>query len=59
MPWVEEPEKKAFYATPQPCPQTINNPKDIASSTETAELGSILDRVKPKTIKIGFHSFPD
>ena len=31
---------------------------DRASATEAVDLGSIPGRVKPKTIKIGFHSFP-
>ena len=31
---------------------------DRASATETVDLGSIPSRVKPKTIKIGIHSFP-
>ena len=29
-----------------------------ASATEAVDWGSILGRVKPKTIKIAFHSFP-
>ena len=29
-----------------------------ASATEIVESGSIPDRVKPKSIKIGIHSFP-
>ena len=29
-----------------------------ASATEAVDLGSIPGRVKPKTIKIGIHSFP-
>ena len=39
-----------------------NNPisgrMDAASATEAVESGSIPDRVKPKTIKIGVHSYP-
>ena len=31
---------------------------DIASATETVNLGSILIGAKPKTIKIGIYSFP-
>ena len=31
---------------------------DKASATEVVDSGSIIDRVKPKTIKIGIHSFP-
>ena len=32
--------------------------EDRASATEAVDLGSIPGRVKPKTIKIGTHSFP-
>ena len=28
------------------------------SATETVDFGSILVRVKPKTLKIGIHTFP-
>ena len=31
---------------------------DRASATEAVDSGSIPGRVKPKTIKIGIHSFP-
>ena len=31
---------------------------DRASATETVDSGSIPGRMKPKTIKIGIHSFP-
>ena len=31
---------------------------DGTSANESADLGSIPGRVKPKTIKIGIHSFP-
>ena len=31
---------------------------DRASATEAVDTGSIPGRVKPKTIKIGIHSFP-
>ena len=31
---------------------------DRASATEAVDSGSIRGRVKPKTIKIGIHSFP-
>ena len=31
---------------------------DRASATETVDSGSIPDRVKPKTVKIGIPSFP-
>ena len=31
---------------------------DRASATDTVDSGSIPGRVKPKTIKIGIHSFP-
>ena len=36
----------------------ISGRVDRASATETVDLGSIPSRVKPKTIKIGIHSFP-
>ena len=36
----------------------IRGQADRASATETVESGSIPDRVKPKTEKIGIHSFP-
>ena len=36
----------------------ISGRVDRASATETVDLGSIPGRVKPKTIKIGIHSFP-
>ena len=36
----------------------INGQVDRASATETIDFGSISDQVKPKTIKIGIHSFP-
>ena len=32
---------------------------DRVFAAETADSGSISGRVKPKTIKIGIHSFPD
>ena len=38
--------------------QPISGRVDKASATETVDLGSIPSRVKPKTIKIGIHSFP-
>ena len=31
---------------------------DRASATETIDLGLVLSQFKPKTIKIGIHSFP-
>ena len=37
---------------------TISGRVDRASSTEAVDTGSIPGRVKPKTIKIGIHSFP-
>ena len=37
---------------------TFCNGVDRASATETVDSGSIPGRVKPKTIKIGIHSFP-
>ena len=39
--------------------KTISGRVDIASASETVESGSISRRVKPKTIKISIHSFPD
>ena len=36
----------------------ISGRVDRASATETVDLGSIPGRVKPRTIKIGIHSFP-
>ena len=38
--------------------QLISGRVDKASATETVDSGSIPGRVKPKTIKIGIHSFP-
>ena len=37
---------------------SISGRVDRASATKTVDLGSIPGRVKPKTIKIGIHSFP-
>ena len=37
--------------------QPISGRVDRASATETVDLGLIPGRVKPKTIKIGIHSF--
>ena len=37
---------------------TVSGRVDRASTTEAVDLGSIPCRVKPKTIKIGVHSFP-
>ena len=37
---------------------TVSGRVDKASATETVTSGSIPDRVKPKTMKIGIHSFP-
>ena len=37
---------------------TISGRVDRASATEAVDSGSIPGRVKPKTIKIGIHSFP-
>ena len=36
----------------------ISGRVDRASATEAVDTGSISGRVKPKTIKIGIHSFP-
>ena len=38
--------------------QPISGRVDRASATEAVDSGSIPGRVKPKTIKIGIHSFP-
>ena len=38
--------------------QPINSQVNRASATETVDLGLILGRVKPKTIKIGFCTLP-
>ena len=38
--------------------QPISGRMDRASATEAVDLGSIPGWVKPKTIKIGVHSFP-
>ena len=37
---------------------TINGRVDTASVTEKEGVGSISDQVKPKTTKVGIHSFP-
>ena len=37
---------------------TISGRVDRASATETVKSGSIPARIKPKTMKIGIHSFP-
>ena len=39
------------------CRIPISGRVDRASATETVDSGSILGRVKPKTIKIGIQSF--
>ena len=36
----------------------ISGRLDRASTTDSVDPGSIRGRVKPKTIKIGIHSFP-
>ena len=38
--------------------EPISGRVDRASATEAVDSGSIPGRVKPKTIKIGIHSFP-
>ena len=38
--------------------EPISGRVDRASATETVDLGSIPGRVKPKSTKIGIHSFP-
>ena len=37
---------------------TASGRMNRTSATKTADLGSIPGRVKPKTIKMGIHSFP-
>ena len=39
------------------CFQPISGQVDRASAAEAADSGSIPSRVKPKTIRIGIHSF--
>ena len=39
--------------------QPISGRVDRVSATEMVNLDSIPDRVKPKSIKIGIHSFPE
>ena len=41
-----------------PLATLISGRVDRASATEAVNTGSIPGRVKPKTIKIGIHSFP-
>ena len=41
-----------------PMLEPISGPVDGAPATETEHAGSIPVRVKPKTKKIGIHSFP-
>ena len=49
----------SLFAIPMmPLSSTISGRVDRASVTETVDSGSIPGRVKPKTIKIGIHSFP-
>ena len=38
--------------------ELISGRVDRASATETVDFGSIPELVKPKTLKIGIHSFP-
>ena len=41
------------------CPPLVKGGRmDRASGTEAVDSGSVPGRVKPKTIKIGIHSFP-
>ena len=49
-------QKNALYICKKAEP--ISGRVDRASATEAVDLGSIPGRVKPKTIKIGIHSFP-
>ena len=51
-------EQCVFYVYADDIIQTISGRVDRASATETVDSGSISSRVKPKTTKIGIHSFP-
>ena len=42
----------------QKCKEPISGQVDGSPATEAVDSGLIPDRVKPKTIKIGIHSFP-
>ena len=46
------------YLSLQLSDEPISGRVDRASATEAVDSSSIPDRVKPKTIKIGIHSFP-
>ena len=50
--------KLIFHIFEAACNLFISGRVDRASATETVDSGSILGRVKPKTVKIGIHSFP-
>ena len=52
---VAWPDKRRAYTAQN---RPISGRVDRASATETVDSGSIPGRVKPKTIKIGIHSFP-
>ena len=54
----EKSEKNTLQFYIQNTYQLISGQVDRESATETVELGLIPSRVKPKTIKIGIHSFP-
>ena len=54
---VWAPPQSKILATPMPF-IPISGRVDRASATEAGDSGSIPGRVKPKTIKIGIHSFP-
>ena len=48
-----------FIKSPEPFKlEPFSGRVDRASATEAVDSGSIPGRVKPKTIKIGIHSFP-
>ena len=47
-----------IHSTTDRCTRPISGRVDRASATEAVDSGSIPGRVKPKTIKIGIHSFP-
>ena len=49
---------RIYSATLLQTPLPISGRVDRASAIEAVDSGSIPGRVKPKTIKIGIHSFP-
>ena len=55
---AEDKFKKLWSSCLLALEQPISGRVDRASATEAVDTGSIPGRVKPKTIKIGIHSFP-